>query len=95
MKCHGECNEKKGGRKRHSSTSRHELELLIAHIVSTLPDSLARRERLLIALAAEVPPSHPCRPLLRELQAYLQEHQQLQERWRRQSESLFSGREVK
>ena len=43
------------------------LELVVGHIVATLPDSLTQREDLLEALAAAAPRGHRSGPLLRQL----------------------------
>ena len=54
---------------------------LVAHILNTLPDSLARREELLQSLAASLPPGEECAVRVRALQFHLQEHQRLRLEW--------------
>ncbi len=53
------------------------LPVLVAHILNTLPDSLARREELLQALAAGLPPGEDSAVWVRLLQFHLHEHQRL------------------
>ncbi|MGD0410872.1 MAG: hypothetical protein ABSC18_04155 [Verrucomicrobiota bacterium] len=55
--------------------------LLVAHILSTLPDSLARREELLRDLAASIPAGLESAVRVRALQFHLQEHQRLRSEW--------------
>jgi hypothetical protein len=54
---------------------------LVAHVLNTLPDSLARREELLQALAAGIPPGEESGVWVRALQFHLQEHQRLRFDW--------------
>jgi hypothetical protein len=54
---------------------------LVAHILSTLPDSLARREELLRDLAASIPAGLESAVRVRALQFHLQEHQRLRSGW--------------
>ena len=54
---------------------------LVAHILNTLPDSLARREELLRDLAASIPPGLESAVRVRALQFHLQEHQRLRSEW--------------
>jgi len=55
--------------------------VLVAHVLNTLPDSLARREELLCALAAGIPPGEESAAWVRALQFHLQEHQRLRFDW--------------
>jgi len=57
------------------------LPVLVAHVLNTLPDSLARREELLQALAAGIPPGEESGVWVRALQFHLQEHQRLRFDW--------------
>jgi len=57
------------------------LPALVAHILNTLPDSLARREELLQSLAASLPPGEESAVWVRALQFHLQEHQRLRLEW--------------
>jgi hypothetical protein len=54
---------------------------LVAHILNTLPDSLARREELLQSLAASLPAGEESAVWVRALQFHLQEHQRLRLEW--------------
>ena len=54
---------------------------LLAHVLTTLPDSLVRREELLQALAASLPPGQESARRVRALQFHLQEHQRLRLEW--------------
>jgi hypothetical protein len=54
---------------------------LVAHVLNTLPDSLSRREELLRALAAGLPPGDEGAVWVRALQFHLQEHQRLRFDW--------------
>jgi hypothetical protein len=56
-------------------------DILAPHVVSTLPDSMARREEVLNALTVCAPPGHKCTPLLRLMQVHLEEHRRLQQLW--------------
>ena len=60
-------------------TSIKALEILIPHVVSTLPDSMVQREEVLSALTVFAPPGHRCAPLLRLLMVHLEEHKRLQQ----------------
>jgi len=55
--------------------------LLVAHVLNTLPDSLARRGELLQALAASIPPGQESAVRVRALQFHLQEHERLGSEW--------------
>lgn len=55
--------------------------VLVAHVLNTLPDSLARREELLQALAASIPPNQESAVWVRSLQFHLEEHQRLRLEW--------------
>ena len=55
--------------------------VLVAHVLNTLPDSLARREELLQALAAGLTPGGESALWVRALQFHLQEHQRLRFDW--------------
>ncbi|MGA2555771.1 MAG: hypothetical protein ABSG04_05800 [Verrucomicrobiota bacterium] len=55
--------------------------VLVAHVLNTLPDSLSRREELLRALAAGIPPGEESAAWVRALQFHLQEHQRLRFDW--------------
>jgi hypothetical protein len=57
------------------------LSALVAHVLATLPDSLARRAELLQALAACIPPGEGSGLWVRTLQFHLQEHQRLRLDW--------------
>lgn len=65
----------------HGSGLRPVLPVLVAHVLNTLPDSLARREELLRALAAGIPPGEESGVWVRALQFHLQEHQRLRFDW--------------
>jgi hypothetical protein len=56
-------------------------EIIVPHVVATLPDSMMKRFKLLGALLACAPPNHPCAGRLREMEYLLQEHQRLQNGW--------------
>ncbi|MGA3180376.1 MAG: hypothetical protein ABSF38_08555 [Verrucomicrobiota bacterium] len=53
------------------------LPVLVGHVLATLPDSLARREEVLRALAEFIPPGEGSGLCVRMLQFHLQEHQKL------------------
>jgi hypothetical protein len=55
--------------------------VLVAHVLHTLPDSLARREEVLSALAALLPPGDENAGRVRALQFHLEEHQRLRFDW--------------
>ncbi len=55
--------------------------VLLAHVLNTLPDSLARREEVLSALAAGLPPGDENAAWVRALQFHLEEHQRLRFDW--------------
>jgi len=50
---------------------------VVGHVLETLPDSLARREEVLGALAALIPPGDGHGLRVRMLQFHLDEHQKL------------------
>jgi hypothetical protein len=54
---------------------------LVAHVLNTLPDSLARREEVLQALAGSIAPGEESAAWVRALQFHLQEHQRLCVEW--------------
>ena len=56
-------------------------EIIVPHVVATLPDSMMKRFKLLDALLACAPPNHPSAGRLREMEFLLQEHQRLQSGW--------------
>jgi hypothetical protein len=55
--------------------------VVVAHVLNTLPDSLAQRQELLEALAASIPPGEESGVWVRALQFHLQEHQRLRFDW--------------
>ena len=73
-------------------TSSQAFEVLIPHVVSTLPDSLTGRAQVLLALCLCVPRGHRWVPFLLEMQVHLDVHQRLQGAWRLK-ESTLEGRE--
>jgi hypothetical protein len=56
---------------------RSALPVLVRHVLATLPDSLARREEVLRALAAFIPPDESSAANVRMLQLHLQQHQKI------------------
>jgi hypothetical protein len=63
-------------------------EIIVPHVVATLPDSIIKRFKLLGALLACAPPNHPSAGRLREMEFLLQEHQRLQIGWDAESAAL-------
>gem|GEM_PF-1262033 len=61
-------------------------DILIPHVVSTLPDSMMQREVVLNALASCAPPGYRSAPLIRMMQVYLQEHKRIQRLWKKRAE---------
>jgi hypothetical protein len=53
------------------------LPVVVAHVMSTLPDSVAEREGVLRALAACIPPGDRAGVWVRTMQFHLEEHQRL------------------
>jgi hypothetical protein len=53
----------------------------VAHVLNTLPDSLSRREKVLKALSASLPPGAESAVLVRTMQFLLHEHQRLRFEW--------------
>ena len=66
---------------KHAAPRRPVPPVLLAHVLNTLPDSLARREEVLSALAAGLPPGDENAAWVRALQFHLEEHQRLRFDW--------------
>jgi hypothetical protein len=63
---------------KNKTSRRSALPVLVGHVLATLPDSLARREQVLGALAEFIPPGEGSGLRVRMLRFHLEEHQKLQ-----------------
>ena len=57
---------------------RHPLDIIIAHVHATLPDSLCKRKELLAAVLNVVKPNHPARRGTAAMLTALHEHDRAQ-----------------
>jgi hypothetical protein len=77
--------QKQANRRRHSNPPASLIPgadpALVAHVLNTLPDSLSRREEVLQALAAIIPPDGESAARVRTLQYHLEEHRRLRLEW--------------
>jgi hypothetical protein len=88
MKYHYEINTKMSSGGEFRMTSLQAFDVLIPHVVATLPDSISRRQQVLAALRLCLPRNHRCAPLLRELQVHLDAHCRIQGRWTDEAASI-------
>jgi len=64
-------------REKNNSSRRKDLPVLVRHVMETLPDSTARRQELLAALAALIPPGEASGARVRVLRFHLEEQERV------------------